>query len=73
MSTDTGLSFETVAFLHSNFKRLIIEKFYDTLYTEIDRLCLSSLRKHKTNLCLKEVFTVNKEVCSLSIERFVTT
>ena len=29
MSTDTGLSFETVAFLHSNFKRLIIEKFYD--------------------------------------------
>ena len=48
MSTDTGLSFETEAFLHSNFKRLIIEKFYDIVIYR-NRSTVSILFKETQN------------------------
>ena len=44
-----------------------------SLYTETGRLRPSSLSKYKTNLYFKEVITVNKEACSLLIERVATT
>ena len=44
-----------------------------SLYAETDPLLPSSLSKHKTNLYFTQVITVNKEACSLLIERVATT